>query len=129
MKKEIILKGRVISGTGKGRFFVNLFWARKQFQEKLGFNPYPGTLNLQLPPKSGLDELKKASGIVIVPEKGYKEGKCFRALIMEKVWGAVIVLNFPEYPSNLLEVIAPVNLRETLGLYDCMEIEVAVQLD
>jgi CTP-dependent riboflavin kinase len=70
LKKEIVLKGTVFSGRGKGRHFVDLPWARKQFQEKLGFNPYPGTLNLRLLKKSDLDTLKKAIGITISPEEG-----------------------------------------------------------
>jgi riboflavin kinase len=129
LKKEIVFKGTVISGSGKGRYFVNLPWAKEQFRKKLGFDPYPGTLNLQLSKKSDLDELKKAEGIRVVPEKGYQEGKCFRALVMGKIWGAVVVLDFPGYSPDLLEVMAPVNLRETLGLQDGMEIEVTVKIE
>ena len=129
MKKIIMLKGTVFSGTGKGKHFVDLPWARRQFQEKLGFNPYPGTLNLQLSKKSDLIELKKADGITINPEKGYQKGKCLRALVMGKVWGAVVIPDLPEYPPNLLEVIAPVNMREKLGLQDGMELEVAVKIE
>ena len=129
MKKDIELKGTVISGSGSGKYFVNLPWAKRQFQEKLGFNPYPGTLNLQLSKKSDLNELKIAEGIRIVPEKGYQEGKCFRALVENKVCGAVVVLDFFGYPPNLLEVMAPVNLRETLGLQDGRKIEVTVHIE
>lgn len=129
LEKEIVLKGTVISGSGKGRYFVNLPWAKEQFRKKLGFDPYPGTLNLQLQKKSDLDELKKAEGIRIVPEEGYEEGHCFRALVMGMVWGAVVVLDFPGYPPDLLEVMAAVNLRQTLRLHDGMEIEVAVKIE
>jgi riboflavin kinase len=41
--RKITLRGRVSSGGGTGSFFVNLPWAKKQFKEKLGFDPYPGT--------------------------------------------------------------------------------------
>jgi riboflavin kinase len=129
LKKEFVVKGTVINGTSRGKHFVNLAWVKRQFQEKLGFNPYPGTLNLQLQKRSDLTELKKAKGIRIVPEKGYQEGRCFRALVMGKVWGAVVVLDFPSYPLNLIEVIAPVNLRETLVLQNGMMIQVKVILE
>lgn len=129
LKKEIVLKGTVFSGKGKGKHFVDLSWARRQFQEKLGFNPYPGTLNLHLSQQSDLDELKKAGGITISPEEGYQEGKCFRALVMGRVWGAVVIPDLQEYPPNLLEVIAPINMREKLGLQDGMELEVAVKIE
>jgi len=48
---------------------------------------------------------------------------------MEKLWGAVVVPDIPGYPHNLLEILAPVNLRETLGLKDEVEIEVTVWLE
>jgi len=128
--KKIILRGRVFSGGGTGSLFVNLPWAKKQFKEKLGFNPYPGTLNLQLSPETDSKELRNArKGIKIKSPKGFREGRCFKALIMEKLWGAVVVPDIPGYPHNLLEILAPVNLRETLGLKDGVEIEVTVWLE
>ena len=127
--EKIILKGRVFSGGGTGSFFVNLPWAKKQFNEKLGFNPYPGTLNLQLSPGTDVTELRTTKkGIKIESPEGFHEGRCFKALIMEKLWGAVVVPDVPEYPHDLLEILAPVNLREALRLKDEMEIEVTVWL-
>ncbi len=127
--KKTTLKGRVFSGGGTGSLFVNLPWAKKQFKEKLGFNPYPGTLNLQLLPGTDVKELRNGTkGIKIKSPEDFHEGRCFKALIMEKLWGAVVVPEVPKYPHDLLEIIAPVNLRETLGLKDGMEIEVTVWL-
>jgi len=128
--RKIILRGRVFSGGGTGSLFVNLPWVRTQFREKLGFNPYPGTLNLQLPSETDFKELRDAKkGIKIKSPEGFHEGRCFKALIMEKLWGAVVVPDVPRYPHDLLEIIAPINLRETLGLKDGMEIEVIVWVE
>ena len=127
--KKIALKGRVFSGGGTGSLFVNLSWAKKQFKEKLGFSPYPGTLNLQLSSGTNVEELRDATkGIKIKSPEGFHEGRCFKALIMKKLWGAVVVPEVPAYPHNLLEILAPVNLREALGLKDGVEIEVTVWL-
>ena len=120
MNKEVTVKGKVISGTKKGKQYVNLPWVKKQFIEKLGFNPFPGTLNLQLTSEQNIHELHEADGITIKPEKGYYEGKCFKALVMGKVEGAVVFPEVPDYPHNLLEILAPVNLRKNLGLKDGM---------
>ena len=128
--KKIILKGKGFSGGGTGSLFVNLPWAKKQFKEKLGFNPYPGTLNLQLSPRTDVKELRNATrGIKIESPEGFHEGRCFKALIMEKLWGAVVVPDIPGYPHDLLEILAPVNLRETLELRDGVKIEVTVWLE
>ena len=128
--KKIILRGRVFSGGGTGSLFVNLPWAKKQFKKKLGFNPYPGTLNLQLSPETDVKELRNTKkGIKIESPEGFHEGRCFKALIMEKLWGAVVVPDVQGYPHDLLEILAPVNLRKALELKDGMEVEVAVWLE
>jgi riboflavin kinase len=126
---EIVLKGKVFSGDKRGRLFVDLPWVKNQINEKLGFNPYIGTLNLQLPNKTSLNRLRETDGIIIMPEKGYFEGKCFKALVKEKVEGAVVLPDVPDYPPDLLEVLAPVNLRKTFGLKDGMEVKVSVRIE
>ncbi len=125
----MILRGKVSSGGGTGSLFVNLPWAKEQFKEKLGFSPYPGTLNLQLTPTMDAENLRKAEGIKIEPQEGFHSGRCFKALVMEKVWGAVVVPDVQGYPFDRLEILAPVNLRKALELKDGMEVEVTVWLE
>jgi len=127
--RKITLKGRVFSGGGKGSLFVNLPWAKKQFREKLGFNPYPGTLNLQLPSRIGTENLRKAEGIKIEPQEGFHRGRCFKALVMEKVRAAIVLPHVQGYPPDLLEILAPVNLRKAFELKDGMEVKVTVWLE
>jgi len=127
--RKITLKGRVFSGEGIGSLFVNLPWAKRQFKEKLGFNPYLGTLNLQLTSRMEAENLRKAEGIKIEPQEGFHGGRCFKALVMEKVWGAVVMPDVQGYPRDLLEILAPVNLRKALKLKDGMEVEVTVWLE
>ncbi len=125
--RKIILKGRVFSGKGIGSFFVNLEWAKKQFEEKFGFKPYPGTLNLQLCSGTDVKRLRNTTkGIKIKAPEGFHDGRCFKALIMGKYFGAVVVPDVPGYPHDLLEILAPVNLRETLKLKDGLQIEVII---
>lgn len=126
LKKEVILQGKVISGSNQGKKFVNLPWVKKQIKLKLGFDPYLGTLNLHICEEKNLIELYQANGIIIEPEKGYYSGKCFKALIMTKIKGAVVLPNMPEYPHNLLELIAPINLRKEFQLKDEDVVEVQI---
>ena len=42
------LKGKIISGLKKAAFFVQLDWVQEQCNAKLGFYPYPGTLNIEV---------------------------------------------------------------------------------
>jgi len=71
-------------------------------------------------------QLSKWKAIEIVPVKGFCCGLCFRARIMDKVEGAIIIPQVPSYPEDVLEVIAPLPLREKLELRDGDEVRLTV---
>jgi len=128
--KSITIEGRISSGEGVGSQFVKLPWVEKQFEEKLGFIPYSGTLNIRLSHGVDISKLKNAEKRIRINSlKGLLGGWCFKALIMKRLWGAIVVPDVQEYPDDLLEILAPVNLRKTLGLKDGMEIEITVWLE
>jgi riboflavin kinase len=129
--KTVTLQGRVFSGQGGGTKFLSLPWVQRQIIEKLGFKPFLGTLNLNLTQESTdakkeLIETQKA--IIIVPVKGFCCGLCYKARIMDKIDGAIIIPQVPDYPKDLLEVIAPVSLRKTLKLKEGDEVQLSVYL-
>ena len=125
--KTLHLKGRVFSGKGEGAEFVNLSWARKQIEEKLGFTPYSGTLNIRLDGKN--TKMKKAlmnaTEAEILPAPGYCRGRIFEASIM-KVRCAVVIPEVLGYPEDVVEVISSTNLRERFHLADGSWVEVKV---
>lgn len=95
-----------------------LSWVRKQVEEKLGFPPYPGTLNIKVKDKAALKRvLTETEKIVISPEKGYCTAKCVKAYV-SGIECALILPEIEDYPIAVVEIIAPVNLRETLKLRD-----------
>jgi riboflavin kinase len=128
---EVKIKGKVSSGKGIGKKFVELSWAQKQFTKKLGFNPYPGTLNLILTrnDKEKKRKLEKLRGITIIPEKGYCEAKCFKAKIDGKLQAAIIFPKVSGYPEGLLEVLSPLNLKKALNLKDGDKVKIIVYLE
>ena len=126
---QIVFEGTVFSGKGEGKKFVDLPWVRRQIEEKLGFSPYSGTLNLHLT-KESLEKkilLEKAKEIEVEPQVGYCPGLLFRANI-GALECAVVVPKVPNYPSDVLEVIAPVCLREHLKLVDGSLVAVSVNV-
>lgn len=127
--KKITLTGAVFSGGGEGRKFLELSWVKQQIKQKLGFAPYPGTLNVMLSEESTQRRalLEKAHSINICPAEGYCIGALFNAFI-GTLQCAIIVPDVPDYQKALLEVIAPHNLRETLQLEDGSEVTVTVNL-
>jgi riboflavin kinase len=126
---KIVFKGTVFSGNGEGRKFIELPWVKQQIQEKLGFTPYPGTLNIRLAEDSVEQKkmLEKAKRLEVIPEKGY----CIGLLIKAKIGSlecAIVIPQVPNYPSDVLEVIAPVYLRERLKIADGSEVTVTVNV-
>ena len=127
--KIIKLKGIVFSGEGDGKKFMELPWVKRQMTEKLGFTPYPGTLNVKLTEESLKKRrmLKKAPSVKIYPAEGYHKGAIFKAFT-GSLECAIVVPEVPGYPKDLLEIIASVNLRDTLHLEDGDEVAVMVRL-
>jgi len=126
---KIVFEGTVFSGTGNGKKFICLPWVKQQIEEKLGFSPYSGTLNIRLNKESAKKKilLEKAEGIEVEPQVGYCPGVLFKACI-GALECAVVVPKVPNYPSDVLEVIAPVCLRERLKLVDGSLVTVSVNV-
>lgn len=123
------LTGKVITGLGEGQYYISLEGYRKQFIEKLGFTPYPGTLNVKLGTPSvdirkGISADLEISGFT-KENRTFGRGSCFNIMIMD-IKGAVIVPERTHYPEDIIEIIAPVNLREYLKLRDGSTVEVEV---
>ena len=127
----VTVRGIVSSGIGQSELFTELRWVKKQFREKLGISPYPGTLNITVSHayKSQLEAIRQMKGIEIMPkDAGYCSGKGFPALINGKVRGAVIFPLVPHYPDDKLELISSEYLKQSLSLKDGDEVEVIVYI-
>ena len=121
------MRGKVFSGKGEGKKFVSLRWVERQIREKLGFTPYPGTLNIRLG-REGLankKNLTKAERIEIEPEKGFCKGYLIKGKISGLDCGIIVPL-VPAYPPDVVEVVAAVFLRQRLKLADGSEVAVTV---
>jgi len=51
-RPEVEINAVVFSGLSEGAYYMGMEGYRKQFRSKLGFDPFPGTLNLRV--KKGL---------------------------------------------------------------------------
>ena len=130
---SVTLEGVLFTGLGEGAYYVTRDKYRKQFMEKLGFDPYPGTLNLKLTSEydtKARSELETYPGIEI---EGFKNEsrtfgnvKCYPVVINNKMKGAVIFALRSHYNSSVLEIIAPTHLRSQLKLKDGHKVKVEV---
>jgi len=130
---SVTLEGVLFSGLGEGAYYVTRDGYRKQFIEKLGFDPYPGTLNLKLTSEYDIktrSELETYPGIEI---EGFKDEsrtfgsvRCYPVIINNKVKGAIVCALRSHYNSSVVEVIASTFLRSRLKLKDGNKVKVEV---
>jgi riboflavin kinase len=120
---EYALQGSVISGLGEGKYYMSLQHYITQFARTLGFEPYPGTLNIRLNPSS-LPTRKRLDQREWIPIEGFTanertfgNARCLPCKI-GKIPCGIVVPGRSHYPDDVLEIIAPVSLREVYGLGD-----------
>jgi riboflavin kinase len=124
---NLTFAGTVFSGEGKGKCFLMLPWVQRQVMEKLGFLAYAGTLNIRLDADNmeKRKQLDPKQGLLVKPESGFYRGVLFKATI-QNVEAAIVLPLMPDYPIDVLEVVAPVYLRGKLGFKDSDKVALSV---
>ncbi|MDP8023828.1 MAG: DUF120 domain-containing protein [Conexivisphaerales archaeon] len=129
----INMEGKVFSGLGEGAYYMSLQGYREQFVKKLGFDPYPGTLNVRLDSRYVKEREKlneyRNFGIKI---EGFSNGVrtygslwCFHAFV-EGIRGAVVIIERTHYDIDVVEIISQYNLRKELNLKDGDRVKISV---
>jgi riboflavin kinase len=131
------LRGDVTSGMGEGRHYISLSGYMRQFESKLGYEPFLGTLNLELDPDS-VRERGRLTALEPVTiegwadeERTYGPAYCYPATVENEAGESqeachVITPERTHHGDDQLEVIAPVKLREALDLDDGSTLAVRV---
>jgi len=122
MKSQWILQGQVTSGAQKAAYFTQLDWLQQQCQEKLGFIPFPGTLNVDVASDfhSMITDIQNTQAIELLPpdDKG-----CSGRALPVSIGSINCAIIIPEqsiniHDANILEIMASVSLRDELELND-----------
>lgn len=126
-KKKISLKGTIQTGLGEGRYYISLKQYQKQFEDKLDFRAYPGTLNLKINIEDARFFLMSLDKIDIKgfksPRRTFGSARAYKIKIKD-VNGALLLPERKRHEEDILEIIAPVYLREKLNLKDNDVLEV-----
>ncbi len=124
--------GAVTTGLGEGQYYLSRPGYMAPFERDLGWQPFPGTLNVRLEPgeASKLGILKRQARFSI--DRFEAEGRTFGGVLYHEaqVNGlpcATVMPNRSHY-TNVLELIAPTCLRETIPCADGDQLEVRVAL-
>ncbi len=134
---ELVLRGRVTGGMGEGRHYITLSGYAEQFAARLGYEPFPGTLNLELDPES-VRRRGEIAGVDAVPidawedaDRTYGAAACYAVTLVADEGryadAHAIVPDRTHHDDDKLEVIAPDELRSELDLADGEQIEVRVE--
>ena len=133
LSNKVVFKGKVVSGMGEGKYYTEQRGYVDQFKNKLGFVPYPGTLNVEIEyvERNKLRLLKNYGGIVIdefkTKNRTFGSVLCLSATI-NNCKGAIVLPKRSHY-SNILEFISPHYLREKLHLKDGGGVKMIIYLE
>lgn len=128
-------KGTIISGMGEGAYYMSMKGYTKQFKTKLGYIPFPGTLNVKLKNKE-YTEAKRSldvyGGIMI---NGFSDGKrtygwvkCYPAKINNSIDSALITLERTHYDDSVIELISYTNIKKAAKLSTGSQISVRIHI-
>jgi len=131
--RNFSVEGTVESGLGEGAYYMSLPQYMQQFEQILGFAPYPGTLNLRLS-QVAVQRRKRLTLADWYQVAGFEsEGRtfgqvrCLPCMIGDIPCG-IVVPGRSHYPDALVEIIAPVGLRRELHLNDGQEVVIEVSI-
>lgn len=120
--RSAIIYGEIEGGLGEGAWYISQDEYTLQFEEILGFIPYPGTLNLRI---LNLDDLKKIAQIrqsepyiihgFVKKGRQFGDVMCYKARFEGGTMGAIIIPSRTHHNKDILEAIAPIHLREKLS--------------
>lgn len=133
----VTFEGSVTDGMGEGRHYIPLDGYRVQFEERLGYEPYPGTLNIILDEDS-VGHRSRIEALESIPIDGwqgedrtYGPAACYPVVIRNDTGQAyrtahAIIPERTHHDEDKLELIAPDRLRDALALDDGDRVEIDI---
>jgi riboflavin kinase len=137
--KPVLFKGKIVTGMGEGAYYMALEGYKKQFRHKLGYEPFPGTLNVKIEEKNYLNSRKDLINYPSIYIDGFKNAdrtfgwvRCYPATISQDSKFSregiesqppdifsevhVLLLERTHHNNNLIEVIGPLSIKESSSL-------------
>ena len=130
---SVEIRGTLVSGMGEGAYYVGHEGYAKQFRSKLGYVPYPGTLNVRLDPQTGRDVAGRLGELPGTRIMGFSDGqrtygrvKCLAARLNGSADCTLIIPERTHHDDSVIELISRSSLREQAGLRDGSKVSVVV---
>jgi riboflavin kinase, archaea type len=128
---RLAFAGTVTSGLGEGRYYLSQPGYVVQFSERLGYSPYPGTLNVRVGPPA-LRKVEVVGGWTGLRIDGFEaSGRTFggASCFPARMNGHLCHLIHPDrsHYQDVVEFIAPERLRDVLALKDDDPVEIELE--
>ena len=133
---HIELKGTLVSGMGEGAYYMGLKGYTKRFQSKIGYVPFPGTLNVRLDQKIHQEAIKQFETLEGIKIKSFSDGKrtygwvkCFSAKLNNSINCELIILERTHHDDSIIELISKTCIRKTGKLKDNSKITINIPIN
>jgi len=129
---QITLHGVVTEGMGEGGYYICQLGYMTQFEEKLGFRPFEGTLNITVDREDvgKLDLIRSAPGEMIYgfTQEGRTFGKAIAHKARIKNVDCAIIMPDRSHYENIIEIVCQYHLRRTFSIGNGDRIEIKVKV-
>ena len=122
---HVELKGTLMSGMGEGAYYMSLRGYTEQFKSKIGYVPFPGTLNVRLDKKIHREAIKQFETLDGITIDSFSDGKrtygwvkCFPAKLNQTINCQLIILERTHHDSSIIELISKSCIRRSGKLKD-----------
>jgi len=129
--ESILIVGEVSEGMHEGGYYVSIKGYFNQFKDKLGFEPYKGTLNLKLSDTDIAILREKLDNIVPIVIDGFKDQnreygpvRCYDVVVTrlddmaKRRKAAILDIQRTHHEKNVIEILAKPFLRDYFNLKD-----------
>lgn len=128
-------RGQLRRGRGEATGFTQVAWVQEECKSKLGFLPYPGTVNIEVTVdvQAEVRRLIEEHGLRLVStDPAFCDALGLPVILRcggNAVEGAVIVPLVKDYYSDTMEIIAPLKVTEAFQCTEGDEMEVEASSD
>ncbi|MDH3736809.1 MAG: DUF120 domain-containing protein, partial [Nitrosopumilus sp.] len=133
---HVELKGTLVSGMGEGAYYMALKEYTKQFKTKIGYVPFPGTLNVRLDQKIQQEAIKQFETLEGIKIKSFSDGKrtygwvkCFPAKLNNSINCELIILERTHHGDSIIELISEICMRKTGKLKDGSKVSIKIPIN
>jgi riboflavin kinase len=128
---RVSFQGQVTSGLGEGRYYLSQPGYAEQFPPRVGYMPFPGTLNVRIEGEARRQValVRHWVGIRIegfhAGDRTFGGATCYVARLNDRP--CHLIRPDRTHYDDVVEFVAPESLRETLHLADRMDVTVELE--